>query len=638
MPIFSTVGRNDTRTRLQIAGVYALLIAGAVTMIYPFLLLVAGSTKSQGDASEQRIVPRFLLDDQALWSRYLEGLFNESIGLLQACYHTNASSFDGVAMPTPGEVALLDEWRSFLAHEDLPPHTYALGFTACPVTARAKPANLRAFTRELKERFRGDIEAMNREFGITLPHWAAFKAARDQLLQRGDHPRVSPLAQAYAAFKSRPPIEHRVYMDAEGFFVRRYLANRYARDIEAYNQAHDTTHRSYDSVRLDRTRPGGPDRDPAGQSDWDIFIRETVSLWWIRAEDDATPGYREFLVARHGSIDTLNRYYGTDYRGFDEVPLVREPPPLGMVKSDWDLYLKGWKDPGSGAMHQLGADHISVSSVDTRFRDYLVGRFGTVAALNAALDLDIDDWGALRPPQRALHGDYFARHRGALKWEFATRNFLAVTEYLVVHGRGLVNTAIYCILAVLGALLVNPPAAYALSRFRPPSTYKMLLFMMLTMAFPPMVTQIPLFLMLRSFGLLNTYWALVLPGLAHGYSIFLLKGFFDSLPSELYENAQLDGAGEFTMFWQITMTLSKPILAVVALTAFTAAYSNFMFALLICQDQSMWTLTVWLYQLQQEAGTGIVYASLLVAAIPTFVIFAFCQNIIMRGIVVPMES
>jgi multiple sugar transport system permease protein len=130
----------------------------------------------------------------------------------------------------------------------------------------------------------------------------------------------------------------------------------------------------------------------------------------------------------------------------------------------------------------------------------------------------------------------------------------------------------------------------------------------------------------------------VLPGLANGYAIFLLKGFFDSLPQELYESAALDGAGELRIFWQITMSLSKPILAVIGLQAFTVAYSNFMFALLICQDEKMWTLMVWLYQLQQRSGPGVIYASLLVAAIPTLLIFVFAQNIIMRGIVVPVEK
>lgn len=207
-----------------------------------------------------------------------------------------------------------------------------------------------------------------------------------------------------------------------------------------------------------------------------------------------------------------------------------------------------------------------------------------------------------------------------------------------MHGRGLFNTIIYCCFAISAALIVNPMAAYALSRFKPPSTYKLLLFMMMTMAFPPMVTQIPVFLLLRKLNLLNTFYALILPGLANGYSIFLLKGFFDSLPRELYESAEIDGAGEFRIFWQITMSLSKPILAVIALGAFTGAYGNFMMALLICQDQNMWTIMPWLYQLQLGSSQGVIFASLVIAAIPTFIIFSLCQNVIMRGIVVPVEK
>jgi multiple sugar transport system permease protein len=144
--------------------------------------------------------------------------------------------------------------------------------------------------------------------------------------------------------------------------------------------------------------------------------------------------------------------------------------------------------------------------------------------------------------------------------------------------------------------------------------------------------------LLRDLNLLNTFWALVLPGAANGYAIFLLKGFFDSLPRELYESAQIDGASEWTMFWGITMSLSKPILAVIALGSFSSAYGAFMFALIVCQNEKMWTIMVYLYQLQLKFSQPVVFASLLVAAVPTLLVFIFCQNIIMRGIVVPVEK
>ena len=213
-----------------------------------------------------------------------------------------------------------------------------------------------------------------------------------------------------------------------------------------------------------------------------------------------------------------------------------------------------------------------------------------------------------------------------------------IFNYLTNQGRAGWVTFVFCFLTILRSLLVNPFAAYALSRYRLPSTYKILMFFMATMAFPTAVTQIPSFLLLKELGMLNTFWALVLPGMANGYSIFILTGFFDSLPTVLYEAAQIDGAGEFRMFWQLTLNLSKPVLALIALNSFTAAYGNFMYALLICQDESMWTIMVYLFKLQTEASQPVIFASLLVAAIPTLIIFMSCQKIIMKGIVIPSEK
>ena len=86
------------------------------------------------------------------------------------------------------------------------------------------------------------------------------------------------------------------------------------------------------------------------------------------------------------------------------------------------------------------------------------------------------------------------------------------------------------------------------------------------------------------------------------------------------------------------MNLSQPILAVIALNAFVGAYSAFMMALIIIPDQDMWTLMVWIFQLQSSAHGSVLYASLVITAIPTFLVFVFCQNIIIRGIVVPVEK
>ena len=92
------------------------------------------------------------------------------------------------------------------------------------------------------------------------------------------------------------------------------------------------------------------------------------------------------------------------------------------------------------------------------------------------------------------------------------------------------------------------------------------------------------------------------------------------------------------MFLRITVPLSKPVLAVIALGTFTFAYGSFMWAFLVCQDPKMWTLMVWLFQLQVWAPQFMVLAALVLAALPTLLVFIFCQNIIMRGIILPVEK
>ena len=161
--------------------------------------------------------------------------------------------------------------------------------------------------------------------------------------------------------------------------------------------------------------------------------------------------------------------------------------------------------------------------------------------------------------------------------------------------------------------------------------------MLATMAFPTMVSAIPSYLLMRDLGMLNTMWALVLPSAANGMSIFILKGFFDSLPQELFEAATIDGASEFQIFRIVAMPLVKPILAINCLTAFMHAYNGWEWALIICQKQSMWTIAVWLYQasIWWNAQPWIVSAGFIIASIPTLVVFLSCQKIILRGIVIP---
>ena len=340
-------------------------------------------------------------------------------------------------------------------------------------------------------------------------------------------------------------------------------------------------------------------------------------------------------------------------------------------------------------------DALSLRRPEDAWRPFLAGRYGDISALNRTYGTSYAAFDAVPLPRAAFSYENFLQERPGLRWTFQTHNFARVWTFITVHGRAVLVTLIYILLTIAGTLTVNPLAAYAMSRFQLKETYHILVFLLATMAFPGEVLMIPNFLNIKSFpwmailtlalcvvafyvlarrlgrrmplwlgatlalgiavvaarwgvpllahalgirssvSLMNTYWALVLPGLANGYGIFLLKGFFDSLPPELYEAGLIDGASEWRMFRSITMPLSKPILAVMALGAFASAYGAFMHAFLICQDPDMWTFMVFLYEFQQLHSVPMAMAALVIVAIPTLLVFIFCQGIILRGIVVP---
>lgn len=347
-----------------------------------------------------------------------------------------------------------------------------------------------------------------------------------------------------------------------------------------------------------------------------------------------------YLPRVFASIADYNRAYGTSYSSFAQVPFPKTAPREG--RDSWFQFVRrilnlgfvdfteagreAWKQSGLSKVDFLRSlalpEQVVVHSLDTGFAEWAKAR-GEADA---------------RIPQRALDHLDFQANKIFWRKQFATQNFVYVIQEIVFYGNGLRNTFFLVVLCVAGALTVNPLAAYALSRFRLPQTYQILLFFLATIAFPAEVAMIPNFLQIKELGIINTFWALVVPGLVNGFSIFLLKGFFDSLPKELYEAADIDGASEWQIFFGITMRLSQPILAVLALGAFTSAYSAFMFALILAPDPKMWTLMVWIYQMQQSAGAGIVYASILITALPTLAVYLCAQNIILRGIIVPSEK
>ena len=624
MPIISQIRKGSKWLKGQVFFIYLVLILGAVTMVYPFLIMISGSFKSTVDSTDFDIVPAYFYNDQMLLKKYVEARYDGNVLLYNSSTGAGVMGFSEVAGPSAGNNKLLKEWERFIEESDMPSGYYRLGQV---VNTGFMPLMQREFVKYLQERFKGNLTDYNREFNSTAIAWFYINAPDERFFEKSYISDYSPAYTAYTDFKQRQALRHRIYSSVKNIYQHSFLSLKYGALVEDYNKAHGTAYKSYSHIPLPETVPSAPGIE---RDDWIEFVRNNLNRVYIQVIPQAEGVYHDTLKRKYeNDIARLNKAYKSNYSHFEQVtlPTERERGISGAKSVDYDQFVMS-----------ASPEYLRLTGPDILFKHHLQRKYGNIQSINRALNTGYADADAISIPSMEYDWATVRKHHRDIRWEFASRNYKMVLSYILLQGRGVFNTTVYVLLAIILALTVNPVSAYALSRFNLPSTFKILLFMMATMAFPAAVTMIPNFLLLKQLHLLNTFWALILPGMANGYSIFLLKGFFDSLPRELYEAAMIDGANEWTMFWKVTMYLSKPILAVIALGAFTHAYGAFMYAFTVCQDQKMWTLMVWLFKLQQNSHMSVTFAALIVAAVPTLIVFIFSQNVIMRGIIVPQEK
>ncbi|MBO3744644.1 carbohydrate ABC transporter permease [Streptosporangiaceae bacterium NEAU-GS5] len=199
------------------------------------------------------------------------------------------------------------------------------------------------------------------------------------------------------------------------------------------------------------------------------------------------------------------------------------------------------------------------------------------------------------------------------------------------------NTVVYATGAWLFTMAIDVTAAYALSKLRPIFGKVILGGMLATLMIPPMVIMLPLYvtvldLPILHVNLLNTPWAIWLPAAANGFNIFLLKRFFDSIPRELLEAAQMDGASPTRILWSIVLPISRPILGVVSIFTIVNVWRDFVWPLLVLPDTEKMTISVAINSLSQTMPQNSLTAALVVASIPTIVVFFVFQRHIMAGL------
>ncbi|HEY6593117.1 MAG TPA: carbohydrate ABC transporter permease [Asanoa sp.] len=201
------------------------------------------------------------------------------------------------------------------------------------------------------------------------------------------------------------------------------------------------------------------------------------------------------------------------------------------------------------------------------------------------------------------------------------------------------NTAFYAIGGWLIQLVFDVAVAYALSKLRPVFGKVVLGAMLASLMLPATALLIPAYLTITNvpiFGvnLLNTPWALWLPGVANAFNIYVLKRFFDQIPDDLLDSAALDGAGRLRTLWNIVLPLSRPVLGVVSIFAIIGIWKDFLWPLLVLPDPERQTLSVALSRLantSQVPPTEFM-AGLVIASIPMLVVFLIFQRSIIGGL------
>ena len=198
------------------------------------------------------------------------------------------------------------------------------------------------------------------------------------------------------------------------------------------------------------------------------------------------------------------------------------------------------------------------------------------------------------------------------------------------------NSLYVSILSTILGVVVAVPAAYAFSRFRFPGRQALFFSVLLRNMFPAVVFLMPLFLMMKWLGLVNTHGSLILTYLTFGLplSIWLLKGFYDNIPPQLEQAARIDGATRFQAFFHIVMPLSSPGIIATAIYAFIMAWNEYVYALTFLNSKELLTLPVGLQRFFAEYATdwpGLMAASFIMS-VPVVVLFLVLQKYFVRAL------
>lgn len=202
--------------------------------------------------------------------------------------------------------------------------------------------------------------------------------------------------------------------------------------------------------------------------------------------------------------------------------------------------------------------------------------------------------------------------------------------------RWVLNSLVQSVSVTLVTIATASMAGYALAKLPFRGSRALFWLFMLSMMLPFEAILVPLFLVVTRLGLVDSYLGLILPLLVSPFSIFLMKQFIGTLPTELLDAARVDGAGEARIFWEVVLPLVRPGLAFLGIITFVAQWNSFVWPLVVTRSSGMRTLQVGLVLIREQEPLfyGLHMAAAVLAALPVIVVFFAFQRYFLRGVTV----
>jgi multiple sugar transport system permease protein len=218
-----------------------------------------------------------------------------------------------------------------------------------------------------------------------------------------------------------------------------------------------------------------------------------------------------------------------------------------------------------------------------------------------------------------------------------SRPTLANYRDLFAHagmGRYLVNSVVLTAAVTLGSLSVNVAAGYAFAKLRFAGRDRIFRLLLGALVIPSQVAMVPLFLLLKHLGLVNSYGGIIVPALASIFGIFVVRQYALSIPDELLEAARIDGANEFRIFRSVIVPLLRPIVVTLAVFTSLGAWNDFMWPLIVLSDMDLYTLPVALASLSREhvQDNELMMAGAVLTTLPVLLVFLALQRYYIQGL------